>query len=360
MPIKKYITGIVILLAGSFFLFQEQVKACSSFVLKSGDSLLFGNNFDFRTGTARVVINKRGVSKTALVAPENEPAKWVSKYGSITFNQVGWDFPYQGMNEAGLVVAQMWLDDAKFSMPDKRAALTELQWIQYQLDTAKTIDEVIGSDKSIRITPDSAPLHFLVCDSSGRAAAIEFLNGKQVVSTGNDIPYLALTNDPYFSSMAFTNEYRKNGRLNKIEKTPGNNERFGRIAAMLINYHGQKNSLEYAFDILDEVSWSNTKYSEVFDLKNRKIYYKTLHNQKIRTLQMKDFDYSCKTPVLMIDIENDLPGGKDDFQAFTIDMNRELIEKVITEHEFLKQVLSPVKEFFINYPKTLVCAGSEN
>lgn len=344
----------------SLLIITDSASACSSFCLKDDNTLLFGNNFDFRTGTARVVINKRGVSKTALVPPGDIPAKWVSKYGSITFDQVGWDFPYQGMNEAGLVVAQMWLDDAKFSPPDERAALTELQWIQYQLDTSKTVDDVITSDKIIRITQNSAPLHYLVCDSFGKIAAIEFLNGKLVVSTGNDMPYPALTNDPYASSRTFTDEYKKNGNLEKIEKTPGNNQRFGRVAAMLINYHNQKNNVEYAFDILNEVSWSNTKYSEVFDIKNGKIYYKTLHNQKIRTVQMKDFDYSCKTPVLMVDIENDLPGGKDDFQIYTIDMNRELIEKIMTEHEFLKQVLSPVKEFYINYPKSLVCTGSEN
>jgi len=354
----RYSFLIVAFLLGSFFLFNESSKACSSFCLKNGDTLLFGNNFDFATGTARVINNKRGVSKTAFISPGDIPAKWVSKYGSITFNQVGWEFPYQGMNEAGLVVAQMWLDAAKFSGPDQRAALSELQWIQYQLDTAGTVDEVIASDKIIRITQNSAPLHFLVCDFSGKIVAIEFMDGKQVVSTGNNMPYPALTNDPYASSMAFTDEYKKNGHLNDIPKTPGNNERFGRVAAMLINYTNQKDSVEYAFDILKEVSWSNTKYSEVFDIKNGKIYYKTLNNQKIRVLQMKDFDFSCKSPVLGIDVESDIPKGKDDFKIFTIEMNRTLIEKIITESNFLKQVLGPVKDFYIMYPESLICTNT--
>ena len=32
------------------------------------------------------------------------PASWVSKYGSVTFNQYGRELPTGGMNEAGLVV----------------------------------------------------------------------------------------------------------------------------------------------------------------------------------------------------------------------------------------------------------------
>lgn len=340
-------------------LFSVRSEACSSFCLKEGDALIFGNNFDFPTGTARVIINKRGVSKTALIPPGDVSMSWVSKYGSVSFDQCGQDFPYQGMNEAGLVVAQMWFDGTKYSIPDQRSALSELKWVQYQLDTAQSVDDVIASDKIVRITQSSAPLHFLVCDRSGKIAAIEFINGKQVVSTGDNMPYPVLTNNAYSEAAAFTNEYNKNGRLNEIPKTYGSSERFGRAAAMLINYKKQKPAAEYAFDILKEVSQSQaTRYSIVFDIKNGKINYKTQNNQKIRILDMKDFDYSCKSPVLGVDIESDITKVKDDFQIFTIEMNRILIEKIITECDFLNQAIGPVKELFIAYPQTIVCTDS--
>jgi choloylglycine hydrolase len=356
--VPRFSLLIVAFLLGSFLLFNESSKACSSFCLKDGDILLFGNNFDFCTGTARVIINKRGVSKTAFIPPGDIPAKWVSKYGSITFNQCGWEFPYQGMNEAGLVVAQMAFEGTKYSKPDQRRAISELQWIQYQLDTAKTVDEVIASDEKVRISENGVPLHYLVCDSSGKVAAIEYLDGKFIVKTGADLPYPALTNNAYSEAAAFTTEYMKSGRLNDIPKTEAISERFGRAAAMLINYKKQKPAVAYAFNILTEVGQAVTRYSIVFDIKNGEINYRTKDHQDIRILKMKDFDYSFKTPVLGADIEGKIPKGKDDFQPYTIETNRALIEKVITECEFLKQTIGPFKDFFIMYPESLTCTDT--
>ena len=82
---------------------------------------------------------------------DGETISWVSKYGSITFNQYGKEFPTGGMNEKGLVVELMWLDETRYPEPDQRGVLNVLQWIQYQLDNSQTIDEVIASDKKIRI-----------------------------------------------------------------------------------------------------------------------------------------------------------------------------------------------------------------
>lgn len=346
---------IISFLVGILLLTNNSVSACSSFCLKDEKTLLFGNNLDFWTGTARVLINKRGVSKVALIPPGDIPAKWSSKYGSITFNQVGQEFPYQGMNEAGLVVAQMAFEGTKYITPDVRSAISELQWIQYQLDTAESVEQVIASDKNIRICQNGSPLHYLICDRSGNIAVIEYLNGKFTVKTGANLPYPVLTNNAYLNAAAFTTAYKKMNCLKDIPKTVGMSERFGRAAAMLINYKKQNPAVDYAFDILKEVSQPETKYSIVFDVINAKIYFHTKDNQNIRILNMKDFDYSCKTPVLGVDIENKISKGKDDFQIYTIDMNRSLIEKVIKECEFLNQGIGPFKEYFINYPKSLSC-----
>ena len=73
--------------------------------------------------------------------PQEKPASWVSRYGSVTFNQYGREFPNGGMNEAGLVVELMWLDDTTYPATDGRPALDCLEWIQYQLDTAATLSD---------------------------------------------------------------------------------------------------------------------------------------------------------------------------------------------------------------------------
>ena len=46
------------------------------------------------------------------------------------------------------------------------------------------------------------------------------------------------------------------------------------------------------------------------------------------------------------------------FFPYTIETNRLLIDKVITECEFLKQTIGPFKDFFIMYPESLTCTDT--
>ena len=111
-----------------------------------------------------------------MSAAEKNPARWNSKYGSITFNQYGREAPSGGMNEAGLVIELMWLDDTQYPQPDSRAEVDVLEWIQYNLDTAASVAEVIKSSEAIRIA-SPVKLHYLTSDREGNSATIEFLDG---------------------------------------------------------------------------------------------------------------------------------------------------------------------------------------
>src|SRR5688572_4523016 len=164
------------------FLAINIASACTTFFLAKNGQLAFGRNYDWLTDAGMVCTNLRGLSKTSMKMPEGSSITWVSKYGSITFNQYGKEFPMGGMNERGLVIEMMWLDGSQYPKPDKRPALYVLQWIQYQLDNSASVKEVIATNKRIRISSQAnPPIHYLVADSYGDAATIEFLNGKMVV-----------------------------------------------------------------------------------------------------------------------------------------------------------------------------------
>ena len=79
-----------------------------------------------------------------------EPISWTSKHGSLTFNPWGREVPFEGMNEAGLVVSALRLELTKFPAPDARPAIPGGQWVQYQLDTAATVADVIASNAEMR------------------------------------------------------------------------------------------------------------------------------------------------------------------------------------------------------------------
>ena len=130
----------------------ETVWACTTFLIHKNGKYAFGRNYDWVTDVGIVCTNLRGLVKNSPPINGQPTTTWVSKYGSITFNQYGKEFPTGGMNEKGLVVEMMWLEGSKYPEPDQRAELGVLQWIQYQLDNCSTIEEVIATDSKVRIS----------------------------------------------------------------------------------------------------------------------------------------------------------------------------------------------------------------
>ena len=109
---------------------------CSSFCLDNGDHCIFATNFDndiLEEGL--LFVNKRNVSKTGWEAnTAGEYARWTSRYGSLTFNLVGYQLAWAGMNEAGLVISTMRLGKTLVPVSDERVPLVGPLWLQYQLD----------------------------------------------------------------------------------------------------------------------------------------------------------------------------------------------------------------------------------
>lgn len=109
-----------------------------------------------------------------------------------------------GMKEVGLVVEAMALSDTCYPEPDGRPYMgSASQWKQCLLDTCASVAEVVASDRKVRISKKSMGpgTHVLVLDQSGASAAIEFLNGRMIIHTGNDLPVAVLTNDTCAESL---------------------------------------------------------------------------------------------------------------------------------------------------------------
>ena len=129
----------------AFILSQVSIThACTTFQMSSFEKKIMGKSYDWHLTHGMVIVNKRNIAKTALTFnPLETPASWVSKYGTVTFNQYGREFPLGGINEKGLAVEIMWLDETQYPEKDSRKSLNELQWIQYQLDNYSKVIEVV-------------------------------------------------------------------------------------------------------------------------------------------------------------------------------------------------------------------------
>lgn len=300
---------------------------CSTFFINHNGQLIFGRNYDWVAGSGMVCTNQRGLSKTSFAVSDGRSIAWTSKYGSITFNQYGKEFPTGGMNEKGLVVELMWLNETQYAAPDERAAISVLQWVQYQLDNCATIEEVVATDKKLRISAGSEPLHYLVADANGNAATIEFLEGKMVVHTAGSLAFPVLTNSVYAGSAAMAKQAIQQ---NEIPGGTGSEERFIRACSMVNGYtSGKVNKpvVDHAFDILSSVRQStHTKWSIVYDIRNKKIYFKTLAAPDVKTLSFRDFEFSCSSPSRAVDINSKAKGDLQQFfTPFTEKMNARFI-----------------------------------
>ncbi len=320
-------------------------------------NVVFGRNFDFPAGEGHIHFNQRNVKKVSFVQPPEKTFEWISKYGSITFNQMGKEFPYGGMNEAGLVIEQMWLEQAEYPQSDKRFGFTELQWIQYQLDNAATVKEVIDSDTLIRISYTSlAPLHFLVADAEGNVATIEYLSGKMIVHQGESLPYPVLSNCTYEHSLNYIENSDKKEQEQFDNWTVNSSGRFKTAALLIDNFSEEKNIINYSFDILDSVSQDKgTQWSIVYDITNREIHYHTRLNESIQKIKMNQFDFSCNKKTLFADISSDIK-EKNSINKLNYEVNLHLIEQIVSSLDFLKDNFP--KEALIykaKYPETLKC-----
>jgi len=130
---------------------------------------------------------------------------------------IGKQFPLGGMNERGLVIEEMSYSPSKYPAQELKK-VNESQWIQYQLDNSQSVKEVIKSLKHISISPFLFKLHYIVCDSSGRIALIEFIDGKVKIYTDDDIVAPVLTNYNYKNNSQKFDKYTldKNSELLEI------------------------------------------------------------------------------------------------------------------------------------------------
>lgn len=344
-------------------LLPQTSQPCTTFCLDHGDQPIFGKNYDWAVEDGLAIINKRGVSKTALPSSGTDfgrPARWTSKYGSITFNQYGRELPMGGMNEAGLVVESMMLAKTEYPAPDSRPSISSLQWIQYQLDNFSKVEEVIASDSQLRIRPERGPgIHYLVCDRMGECASVEFLHGNMVVHTNKTMPVKTLTNSTYAESIEYLKRHDGFGGELPILGSENSLDRFGRAASMVKNYDPktQQSAVGYAFDILKDVrSYLATQWSIVYDIQNLGVHFRTLRNQQIRYIDLKPFDLACAKPVKVLHTCADLSGDvTDNFIDYTQEINRNLIGNAFRKTDFLNNVPEESLDNIARYPESTVC-----
>lgn len=323
---KKIIAAVLVCL------FIKSSWACTIFSLYPNGQNWIGRTFDWAYGHGLVYTNKRNVKKSSLVLlPTDVVSTWTSKYGSVTFNQFGKEFPTGGMNEAGLMIDALELLTSKFPQADARPSFNELQFIQYVLDNFSSIDDLEKNLETIRLSPVGSKLHYFACDIKS-CMTIEYIDGKLVTHKGQDLAVSGLANNSYQEHLDYVKDFITFGGSNPIiMDSKLSQDRFVRsnYNAKFINQF--KDPIQALFGFLEDVGTINNRWQIIYNQTEKVITFRTQARlDKQRRIDLSLIDFSCASPSQYFDLDSDFAGEVNPIlQNFDTGINLQVIKKSV-------------------------------
>lgn len=335
--------------------------ACTVMRMTIQGQLVIARNHDWPFGEALVITNHRGIEKTSL-API-KPATWVSKYGSVSFCQFGREIPFAGMNEKGLTVDLLHLPGATFPDPvaveadPNLTAVNAIQWVQYQLDTAETVAEVVESLSTIvpiPMLPKVETVHYFVTDATGDVAVVEFLNGKAVVRHGDQ--YRLDDGKPKTHACVLANSSWEDSQTELLNNS--SRMRYGRGVRLveMANDIGSKTApVDYATRCLQMVAQGPlTQWNLIYQPEERRIHFRTQSSPQRRWIDLDDLSFDPEQTPQAIDIDRNIDGNVASHMQSVTDADNERIVNHAFDH-FVPAGLPSlmIKQLLLDYPNKL-------
>jgi choloylglycine hydrolase len=261
---------------------------------------------------------------------------YVAEYGYVGIAVENDEFIMEGINEVGLAAGLFYFPEYGEYVPyketEKSICVSDMQFVAWVLSTCATIDEMIALMPTIRVVgidPRASTVHWRVTEESGRQVVVEIINQHVMV---HENPLGVLTNSPEFTwHLTNLNNYvnlasgsihqREIGSLDLkafgggsgLHGLPGDMtppSRFVRAAffqSTAPRLDKPEQTVVQAFHLLNNfdipvgIQFTNsdlvpdmpsaTQITIVTDLQNRRLYYRTMYNSKIRCIDMHTIDF---------------------------------------------------------------------
>ncbi|MDJ0954806.1 MAG: linear amide C-N hydrolase [Acidimicrobiia bacterium] len=222
------------------------------------DSMVFGRNFDWEFSPALLLFNhpEEGYESVAMVDieylgyPGGAARDLADKaLGDLVGLLDAPRIPFDGMNEAGLVIGMAAVPATPVPFDASRETVDSLGVIRVALDTAATVDEAVEVFRSLNVDfSGQTPLHYLLADATGDAAVLEYRAGEVWVAR-SDTGWLHATNF----------------LLSHDEEAAGQCDRYDKLDAELASLRGELD-LDMALRLLEDVAQSHTQWSIAYGL----------------------------------------------------------------------------------------------
>lgn len=322
-------------------------EACTGIQLKTqqgatvnGRTVEFGEKIDMN-----VLVIPRDYAFSGTLPNGKKGLAYRSKYAAVGVGPIDEDIIADGLNEAGLSVGAFYLPGyagyPDINAQNQNQAVAPFEFVNWLLSEFASVDEVKQNLNHIVIAPTSfkawgfaPPLHYVVYDKSGKSIVIEPIQGQLRVY---DNPLGVITNAPTFDwHMTNLQNYinlsvlgvpslnidgitlKQFSQGNGLHGLPGDftsPSRFVRAAifsAAAIPASNTDAAVAQVFHILNQFDiplgsvrsidpktgkthLDYTMLTSVKDPKNGRYYFKTYDNQRIRVINLKDFDLTAKT-----------------------------------------------------------------
>ena len=171
--------------------------ACTGFAAAnpSGDAIV-GRNFDWHNRQTLLLFTDPpdGYASVSMVDisylgfPRDNPS-WADRRALLDAPYL----PFDGMNERGLAVGMMAVPHARDRDKPQSVTISSIHAIRLMLDYAANVEEAVSLLREVTVAFGDPPIHYLVADSSGDSAVIEYLDGEMVVQH-NEVPWQVSTN----------------------------------------------------------------------------------------------------------------------------------------------------------------------
>ncbi len=319
----------------------ESANACTGITLKSKDNAtVVARTVDWggaEMNNLYTVVPRGHAMQSLLPDGTQNGLSYVSLYGYAGLAVEQPEFVIDGTNEAGLSAALFYFPNygeyQQYDEADKDITLADFQVVSWILSRFSNIDQVKSAINNVRIVnvdPTASTVHWRITEPSGRQVVMEIVNG---VPNFYENEVGVLTNSPGF-------KWQQTNLNNYVNLHPGTAgpTRFGPItlrafgsnsgflglpgdftppsrfvrAAFLKTYSIPQDTahqtVDQAFHILNnfdvplgaeyEVGQapvnmpSATQWTIATDLQNRIIYYHTMYNRTIRSIDMKQIDFA--------------------------------------------------------------------
>ena len=264
----------------------SSADASSVFLLNRDGSSVVAKRYGSVSGIGYVIINPRNQAKNAF-GSELSNDKWISKYGSVTFNHFLAEMPVGGINEKGLVIDLISAHDMNLMNDNADIELNEFETVQYLLDNYDSVDQVAEAIKNINIRVLFHKFHYFVADKTGKSAVIEFVDGKVLVIDDKNPSYLPiLSKTRYLKSISAVVDFKPRKNLG--------DEVFSEISRIMTTLDTTKSLVTNAKVILSEIENDDTKWNVMYDLTNDEIIFNSNNSPLFKTIKLDEINFSEK------------------------------------------------------------------